>query len=320
MPYAGTRAASGCSEHPAGSDRALRQTARVLTTDGLDVSDALAWASATIGPVTRVSELPGGWTSTMLALDAGDGDEFVLRLMTREPWRSHGPALTTRECEVQQMLAGTGVPAPRSQALDADGLACGFPAHLMSLLPGRVDLDRVDEVSLDRLAHVLADIHEISPTIAVRIYQSWAWEAKYSVPQWATDAALWEDAFKLLRTDVPDFEPCFIHRDFQHRNVLWSDGRISGVVDWVETSMGPAWLDVAHCCTNIAITHGSEIADRFAAAYVARTGREPQHYFDVMDIVGFLPPPGKEGFITAADERRRLEERLSSVMRRLDRA
>ena len=88
------------------------------------------------------------------------------------------------------------------------------------------------------------------------------------------------------------------------------------MVDWVETSIGPAWLDVAHCCTNLAIGHGSETADRFAAAYVARTGRKPQHYFDVMDIVGFLPPPGEEGFIRAKDERRRLEERLSSVMRR----
>ena len=216
------------------------------------------------------------------------------------------------------MLAHSSVPAPRSCALDADGRECGFPAHLMSRLPGRVDLDRVDTASLDRLAHLLATIHEITPTIEIRTYQSWAWEAKYSVPPWATDAAVWEDAFALLRTDVPDYEPCFIHRDFQHRNVLWSeDHGITGVVDWVETSMGPAWLDVAHCCTNIAIAHGSKTADRFAAAYAARTGREPQHYFDVMDIVGFLPPPGKEGFIKATDERRRLEERLSSVMRRV---
>lgn len=291
----------------------------MLTTDGLDVSEALSWAAGAVGAVTRVSELPGGWTSTMLALDAGEG-AFVLRLMTREPWHSHGPALTTRECQVQQMLADSSVPAPRSRALDADGRACGVPAHLMSLLPGRTDLDRVDEVSLDRLAAQLAGIHEISPTIGVRAYQSWAWEAKYSVPPWARDAALWEDAFALLRTDVPDFEPCFIHRDFQPRNVLWWGDRISGVVDWVETSMGPAWLDVAHCCTNIAISHGSATADRFAAAYLARTGRKPQHYFDVMDIVGFLPPPGKEGFITADSQRRRLEERLSSVVRRLDRA
>lgn len=289
----------------------------MLTADDLDVTDALTWASATTGPLADVSELSGGWTSTMLALATGSGDGLVLRLMTREPWRSHGAALTTRESEIQQMLAPTTVPAPRSQALDANGLHCGFPGHLMSLLPGRVDLDRVDTVSLDRLAHMLATIHEVSPTIEVRTYQSWAWEAKYSAPPWATDAKLWEEAFALLRTDAPDYEPCFIHRDFQPRNVLWSGDRISGVVDWVETSIGPAWLDVAHCCTNLAIAHGSETADRFAAAYVARTGREPQHYLDVMDIVGFLPPPGKEGFIKAKDERQRLEERLAAVMRRV---
>jgi aminoglycoside phosphotransferase (APT) family kinase protein len=289
----------------------------VLLGDDVDVTDSLTWASAVTGPLARVTELAGGSTSTMMALGTEAGDELVLRLITREPWRSHGAGLTTREREVQQMLAGTPVPAPRSWALDASGRECGFPAHLMTLLPGRVELDRVDDASLDRLAHLLATIHEVSPTIEVRTYQSWAWEAKYAVPPWATDAALWTDAFALLRTDPPDHEPCFIHRDFQPRNVLWSDDRISGVVDWVETSIGPAWLDVAHCCTNIAIGHGSDTADAFAAAYVARTGREAQPYFDVMDIVGFLPPPGKEGWLTEKDERRRLEERLSSVMRRL---
>jgi aminoglycoside phosphotransferase (APT) family kinase protein len=254
----------------------------------------------------------------MLALSTEDGEEAVLRLMTREPWRSHGSALTTRERAVQQMLTHTSVPAPRSRALDADGRECGFPAHLMSLLPGRIDPGRADTISFDQLAHLLVTIHRISPTIEVRAYQSWAWEAKYSVPAWASDAGVWKDAFALLRTDVPDYEPCFIHRDFQPRNVLWSDDhRITGVVDWVEASMGPAWLDVAHCCTNIALAHGSETADRFAAAYVALADREPQHYFDVMDIVGFLPPPGAEPFIKTADERRKLEGRLASVMRRV---
>lgn len=117
----------------------------------------------------------------------------------------------------------------------------------------------------------------------------------------------------LLRTDPPEFEPRFIHRDFQLRNVLWSEGHVSGVFDWVETSIGPAWLDVAHCCTNIAIVHGNAAADPFAAAYVERTGREAQPYFDVMDVVGFLPPPGRDGFFKEdGKENRRLEE-LASV-------
>ena len=48
----------------------------------------------------------------MLALTTAGGDRAVLRLMTNEPWRTHGAELTTREHETQLMLADTGVPAP----------------------------------------------------------------------------------------------------------------------------------------------------------------------------------------------------------------
>jgi aminoglycoside phosphotransferase (APT) family kinase protein len=288
----------------------------VLTADDVDVAAALAWAAAVMGPIADVRELAGGWTSTMLSLTTEAREDVVLRLMTREPWRSHGQALTTRESEIQEMLAPTSVPAPRSRALDADGRSCGYPAHLMSLAPGQVDVDRVDATSLTRLADMLATVHDVVPTIEVRTYQSWAWEAKYTVPPWATDRCVWEEAFALLRTDPPTYRPCFIHRDFQLRNVLWHDGQVSGVVDWVETSIGPAWLDVAHCCSNMAMDHGNEVADAFAAAYVDRTDSEPQPYFEAMDIVGFLPPAGKDAFPFEVDAWLRLEERLRSVMQR----
>lgn len=278
---------------------------------------ALRWAADVVGPITGMRELAGGWTSTMLALSVEGGDEVVLRLMTREPWRTHGAGLTARESAVQKMLAATPVPAPRTLALDADGRHCGVSAHLMTLLPGRIDPDRTGEATTARLVDVLATIHDVEPTIEVRAYQSWAWEAKHVVPPWASDAGPWLDAFALLRTDPPDFRPCFIHRDFQPRNVLWSQDRISGVVDWVETSVGPAWLDVAHCATNIAIVHGDAAADAFAAAYTERTGRVAQPYFDVMDVVGFLPPPGKSGFFDdAGPENRRLEDRLRTALAR----
>lgn len=289
----------------------------VVFSDGVDVAAALRWAEAQTSPVVGVEELRGGWTSTMLGLATRAHGDLVLRLMTREPWRTHGPSLTTREHVVQHALAATAVPAPGSVALDAQGEACGVSAHLMTRVPGAVDVGRVDPASLARLADVLADIHDVQPTVDVRSYQSWAWEAKYVVPGWASDGGLWESAFDLLRTDPPGYEPTLIHRDFQHRNVLWSGDAVTGVVDWVETSMGPAWLDVAHCCTNIAITHGSEHADAFAAAYVDRTGARPQPYFDVMDVVGFLPPPGKASFITAHDERERLEGHLLRAMQRV---
>ena len=287
----------------------------MLAADDVDVTAALAWAEGVIGPVSAVRELSGGWTSTMLALTTEGDEDIVLRLMTREPWRTHGEGLTARESEIQEMLANTPVPAPRTIALDAEGQDCGFPAHLMTMLPGLIDVDRLDSDFLGELADLLVTIHNVEPTLEVRAYQSWEWEAKFQVPRWARDSGLWLDAFALLRAAPPEFEPCFIHRDFQPRNVLWLGGHIAGVVDWVETSIGPAWLDVAHCATNLAIVHGKEAADQFGAAYTERSGREPEPYFDVMDIVGFLPPPGKVGFFNdEGGENRRLEDRLRSVI------
>lgn len=252
----------------------------------------------------------------MLAITPGGHEPVVLRLMTNEPWRTHGASLTTREGEIQRMLAPTDVPAPRSLALDATGERCGHPAHLMTLLPGVIEPRRNDDASLARLAELLASIHAVAPTIDVRSYQAWAWEAKFVVPGWASDEGLWEDAFELLRGEPPAYDPSFIHRDFQPRNVLWDRDEISGIVDWVETSTGPAWLDVAHCATNLALVHGTEVADRFADAYVTTTGRPPQPYFDVMDVVGFLPPPGRASFVTEPAEFVRLEERLAAVLPR----
>ncbi len=81
-------------------------------------------------------------------------------------------------------------------------------------------------------------------------------------------------------------------------------GRITGVVDWVGTSIAPAWLDVAHCATNLVIVHGDEVARQF----------------DAMDIVGFLRPTGKVGFFNdESGENRRLEDRRRSVVESMDR-
>jgi Ser/Thr protein kinase RdoA (MazF antagonist) len=253
----------------------------------------------------------------MLALTTEDGRRAMLRLMTNEPWRTHGAELTTREHETQLLMEDSPVPAPRSLALDADGEATGAPAHLMTLLPGAVELGRVSDADLAALAETLAAIHEVRPAERPRTYQSWAWPAKYVVPGWAQDRAAWQHAFAALGQDPPSYDGTFLHRDFQPRNVLWTGDRVTGVVDWVETSWGPAWLDVAHCSTNLALVHGSDTADRFAAAYAALTGRHPEPFWEVMDIVGVLPPPGRRAFVTDPAELGRLEERLVAVLARL---
>lgn len=90
--------------------RPMRLDGRVPTEPPeVDPTDALVWAAEQVGEIRAVRRLTGGMTSTMLALETAD-QRVVLRLMTDEPWRTHGAGLVTRESEIQEMLAGSGCP------------------------------------------------------------------------------------------------------------------------------------------------------------------------------------------------------------------
>ncbi len=286
---------------------------------------ALEWAAEAWGrPVSVARPLTGGWTSTMQVLEDADGTRAVLRLMTKEPWRTHAEGLIGREATIQRQLARTPVPAPTSLATDPTGDAAGEPAHLMSWLPGALVLDRADDDLLAALAAMLRTIHAHDPgPDRPRTYQSWAPPAKRVVPDWARDPALWRAAFAVLDGPAPAYDGTFLHRDFHLGNVLWTGPRITGVVDWVETSWGPAGLDVAHCATYLALLHGPEAATRFVAAYGAADD-EAQRYWDVLDCVGYLPDPTKVATpwreagrdVSDALARGRLEEHLGRVLAR----
>ncbi len=283
----------------------------------VDITAALAWAGSALGsPVASHEALDGGMTSTMLALRHDDGAESVLRLMTNEPWRTHGAELTARERDAQQAMAGTPVPAPTSLALDADGIVAGVAAHLMTRLPG-APLREVDDHALAAMAELLATIHDQRPAEPFRTFQSWAWEAKWVVPAWTRHPDSWERAFEVLAGPAPAYEPTFLHRDFGHRNLLWSGGSITGVVDWVETSTGPAWLDAAHAASNLAVMFGIGPAGQFLEAYAAVATCPADPYWLVMDTVGYLPPPGRPPMFGQADQLERFDEWLDVVVSRV---
>ena len=277
--------------------------------------DALAWAGSALGsPVVSADPLDGGMTSTMLALRDEAGTASVLRLMTNEPWRTHGAELAARERTAQLALAGTPVPAPVSLGLDAEGAATGgVAAHLMSRLPGSALVDVVD-ADLDAMADLLAAIHSVRPAVPFRTFQSWAWEEKSVVPTWTKRPTSWSRAFELLSGPTPTYEPTFLHRDFGHRNLLWQGGSISGVVDWVETSTGPAWLDAGHAASNLAVAFGAGPAVAFLERWAATSGTSPEPHWLVMDAVGYLPPPGRPPMFGDPAQLERLDEWLALLV------
>ncbi|MGA5798669.1 phosphotransferase family protein [Streptomyces cellulosae] len=268
-------------------------------------SSTRAWVEKTLSAgerIERVERLRGGWTSEMRRLDVTGPDgprSLVLRSFVTPFFVRHAEGLLTREADILRLLAATDVPAAALVAVDATAEHCDHPSLLMTRLPGAVRLDDEGaEARVDALARLLVRIHAL-PVPAhdrPRTYQPWASADRVTPPATTRRPELWHRAADVIRREPPPYEGRFLHRDFHPGNVLFTGPddamRVSGVVDWVETSWGPADLDVAHCATALALLHGAEaglaFADRYTAAGGTLTPDAPAHlYWRLLDTVGY---------------------------------
>ncbi|WP_079403719.1 phosphotransferase family protein [Streptomyces sp. 3211] len=271
-----------------------------------------SWVETGLPEAERIEKavrLRGGWTSQMRRLDLRDGPDgrrsLVLRSFAKPFYLRHAEGLLSREAAILGLLGDTDVPAATLVALDATGEHCDHPSLLMSLLPGSVRLD--DRGADDRaalLARQLVDIHRLRVPVQrrPRTYQAWASPERVTPPAATGRPELWRRAVDVIRRDAPAYRGCFLHRDFHPGNVLFTgtgaDLRISGVVDWVETSWGPADLDVAHCSTALALLHGVPAGMGFADRYVAAGGTLAEDpaahlHWRLLDALGFAPDAEK---------------------------
>lgn len=258
--------------------------------------------------VEDVARLRGGWTSDMRRLGIcgpGGRRSLVLRSFVKPFFVRHAEGLLTREAAVLRLLGDTDVPAATLVAVDATAQYCDHPSLLMSLLPGTVRLgDEGADQRADLLACQLLRIHrlQVAAETRPRTYQAWTSPERVSPPEDTQQPELWQRAVDVIRREPPDYRACFLHRDFHPGNVLFTGNgnglQISGVVDWVETSWGPADLDVAHCSTALALLHGVPAGMHFSDKYVAAGGalaedRAAHLYWRLLDALAFAPDAEK---------------------------
>jgi len=252
--------------------------------------------------------MTGGISSVVhqLTIDHGSHRD-VLVLRQYEHAGRDTAALVRAEAAVLRAVHGAGLPAPGPIAADADGReADGRPAILMTRLPGRVDVTPADpEGWLRQIAAMAARIHDVqvaagpfAPRIDAAAYSTDGWRQRTRrlipasagtpvVPASATRPAVWEAAFGILRQQAPEPAVCFIHRDFQPFNLLWRRGRLTGVVDWAGSCMGPADFDAGHCRLNLAVLSGADRAERFRLAYEAEAGRAVDPWWDLYALTAY---------------------------------
>lgn len=275
--------------------------------------------------ILGIKPLLGGISSRIYSISLLIGDKkenVVLRQIDNEQWLKEEPDLAKHEAESLHMAGNAEVITPQFIAFDERGAICGQPSVLMTKLEGSVILmpDDMDHW-VTGLAKSLIQIHSLEAIDFPWSYFTYKDLESLEIPAWSQYPDLWSTAFKLVKGPRPKGKDCFIHRDFHPSNVLWSEGAVSGVVDWVNACHGPAGIDIGHCRVNLALLHGVSAADAFLKAYERNADPSFPYdlYWDLLSIIDILfgPPevyPGWTALGVTGLTNQLMQERLDTYL------
>ncbi len=281
--------------------------------------------------VVMIEQLKGSTSSTLFRISLRMNRclrHVVFRLFDNQDWLEEEPDLVLHEAMSLRCAAKTDIATPNIIAWDETGEICGFPAVLMTMLDGTVQLKPNNlEKWLRSLASALGKIHAIDANDFNWEYFTYNDISSLETPPWTSIPQAWERAIEIVKCPRPSVHECFIHRDYHPANVLYLDGKVTGVVDWVNACKGPAGIDVGHCRVNLAMLYNVATADQFLAAYQQDQGSKFVYdvYWDVVSLIDILsgPPvvyPGWEAFgvtgLTDTMMRERLDKYVVSLLER----
>ncbi len=249
-----------------------------------------AWLEATCGGrVATIRRMQGGIATPVhrvtLVGAAGERRVVVVRHWTGVDVDA-GEVAT--EARVLEALGPTPVPSPALLALSDGTDTGGVPALVMARLPGRVDLAPADRSSwLHQMATALAGVHAVD--IDIDEHRPRRREGPTEPPPWARRPDVWRAALEAVQGDAPNEPAVFLHGDFQHFNLLWSRGRLTGIVDWTMPHRGAPSADVAHCLLNLTILFGADPARRFRLGYERESGRRVEPWWELRSLTRYGP-------------------------------
>jgi len=236
-----------------------------------------AWLkNYSVGTLTALEGIPAGIENTNYFVTTTQG-RFVLTLFEK---------LTARELpfylRLMAHLSGHGIPCPRPIATRSGrllGRLNGKPAALVSFLPGR-EVEAPAAAQCAQAGAMLANIHVAGASYPGRMENPRG-------PRWWTSVMprvarfLGPREAALLRTEVrfqsrqrPRGLPRgAIHADLFRDNVLFDNGRISGVIDFYFACTGALLYDVAITVNDWCVLEGGRLDDDRAEALLAAYGR-----------------------------------------------
>lgn len=291
----------------------------------------LEWAADVVGTprFEHVEARPGGSASAVWRLVAATdrGPLVVVAKQLRTTAVAVDPGLIGREVRVLEALRPLGLPVPEPLASDPDGICSGRPALLMSLVQG--ELLQGEEALRAAIPEFVRAIllwqNRARDVVAGRRFQPW-FDVSHPRPHpLSACVEQWARAAEIARRFPAPAATGFIHRDPHPANLLFSEGRLSGVIDWPHAGRGPRGMDVSRMAINLAcaldVAATRELRERWEDA----TG---ERHDPLLDIYALLECDEATGSVVPAFEalglnidgaeiRRRLEAFLADTLERM---
>lgn len=181
-----------------------------------------------------------------------------------------GDPAPLREQRVLEALDGLGGMAPVPLGGDLDRRWSEAPTSLISWLDGQPDITPSDLRGWARqLGRALAAVHAVPRERLAGLPSVFDGDGGSQEILAGPLAAEVRSRWKPL-VGSPEV---LSHCDYWSGNVVWRDGRLTGIVDWSDGARGPRGFDVGWCRLDLVLLFGEQVADDFLAAYEAASGQ-----------------------------------------------
>ena len=302
--------------------------------------------AATACPALAYDEAPtrmsGGYDATILrfSLD-GAPDPFSGPLVLRLFQATVDPHRAPREAAVQNALAGLGYPAPRVFVTEARAEALGGSFIIMERMPGNPLGSEFEGLSIKGLRQTFDTLRQLPRArremlrlwdeaqtrlqlLPVRDFvdriekagidgETFSFDAEFAGLRAAAEEFGLErlrPAFDWLVEHRPSRSqnPVISHGDFQPLNVLADHGRLTGVIDWVKTTIADPAFDYGAAMAILATVpiHVPPVLSRATRAFMNNLARTHSrncrtlpdsdaalHYYQVFNCVAQMVSVGR---------------------------
>ncbi len=246
---------------------AARRVSKMARSEFLPSSGALEEVRRLAGPsaaIRNVARLEGGQHADTWRVETKNPTHSMI--IRQFPAADDAAA---REQRVLRTLDGLGGLAPVPVGGDLNAQWSEHPTSLISWLDGQADITPTEPTQwAEALGRALAVVHAVPSERLIALPsvfdRSGGSQDVLNGPLAMRVRSRWAQV-----TGSPEV---LTHSDYWSGNVVWRNGKLTGIVDWSGAARGPRAFDLGWCRLDLVLLLDEHVADIFLWAYQTATG------------------------------------------------